>query len=421
MATPKHSTTPDQSVQGVLAAAEAAHHAETMAAARKFEAAASWAELHPGPAVVPVVDEVGELLMYGDQPVALAGEGAPTVAEFCVAEFAAAVGMSTPAGRRFIGAALETKHRLPLLWDQVMTGRVAAWKARRVTEHTHRLPPEGAAHVDAVLAKVAATCSFAHLDRTAERAAAEYDNEHHEADREQGTDGTYFEILFGAATIRPGLVSIRGALEHTDALALETALKAGAHALGVEHPELPLDVRRAKALGLLADQTLAGNESGVGGRELVIYTHHDTRQTHGIVGVEGTGSVFTIEQLAEWCQHANTRVSIRPVLDLDEDLSTDSYAPTARQREQAILTCPTCVFPGCARSARRCDLDHITAWAAGGATESWNLAPLCRLHHRLKTHGHWTYTRLTKTSFEWTSPLGRVYLSDLTHKRRRTP
>jgi hypothetical protein len=38
----------------------------------------------------------------------------------------------------------------------------------------------------------------------------------------------------------------------------------------------------------------------------------------------------------------------------------------------------------------------------------------------MKTHGNWTYTRPTLTTFVWTTPMGRVYVNDLTHKRRRT-
>ena len=52
--------------------------------------------------------------------------------------------MSSVAGRKFLGAAIETKHRLPRLWARVMAGEVPVWKVRRVTEHTHRLPPHGA-------------------------------------------------------------------------------------------------------------------------------------------------------------------------------------------------------------------------------------------------------------------------------------
>ncbi len=64
----------------------------------------------------------------------------------------------------------------------------------------------------------------------------------------------------------------------------------------------------------------------------MIYAHHDTRDPHGIIGLEGvngvpsTGSTITVEQLAEWCHKANTKVSIRPVLDLTENLP--HQAPT---------------------------------------------------------------------------------------------
>jgi hypothetical protein len=210
-------------------------------------------------------------------------------------------------------------------------------------------------------------------------------------------------------------------LDAADALALEHAIREQAHALLAEHPELELGVRRSIAAGRLANTALTGAEDETA-REVVVYTHHDTRQTHHLVGVEATHSYVTIEQLVEWCQSAGTRVTVRPVIDLGVDLATDGYTPTARQAEQAVLICPTCVFPGCGRPARACDLDHIVAWRAdgtGGATTSWNLAPLCRAHHRLKTHGRWSYRRLTWTSFEWTSPTGRKYIVDLTDKRRR--
>src|SRR4051794_27609843 len=97
----------------VLAAARDAAHAETAAAARKFELAATWAALHPAPVTEDVVTATGVVEMYGDQPVTLAGEGAPGMSEFAIAEFAAAIGVSTRAGRDLIGAALECRHRLP--------------------------------------------------------------------------------------------------------------------------------------------------------------------------------------------------------------------------------------------------------------------------------------------------------------------
>jgi hypothetical protein len=75
------------------------------------------------------------------------------------------------------------------------------------------------------------------------------------------------------------------------------------------------------------------------------------------------------------------------------------------------------VFPWCTRPARACDCDHIQPWrddGTGGDTCTCQLAPLCRTHHRLKTHGSWTYTTLEPGTYLWTSPHGYQYLRDHT-------
>ena len=62
-----------------------------------------------------------------------------------------------------------------------------------------------------------------------------------------------------------------------------------------------------------------------------------------------------------------------------------------------------------------CDLDHIDPYVPldeggpPGQTHPGNLAPLCRRHHRAKTHTAWGYARLPDGSYHWTSPLGRRY------------
>ncbi len=60
-----------------------------------LRAAVTWADLHP----VESIQDAALLSRYGDQPLTVAGPGAPLVAEFCVAEFAAAVGLPTESGR----------------------------------------------------------------------------------------------------------------------------------------------------------------------------------------------------------------------------------------------------------------------------------------------------------------------------------
>ena len=67
-------------------------------------------------------------------PLAIAGEGAPLVAEFAIPELAAALGLSTDSGRNLIGRALEVKHRLPRLWRRVVDGEVPVWRAKKIAD-----------------------------------------------------------------------------------------------------------------------------------------------------------------------------------------------------------------------------------------------------------------------------------------------
>ena len=89
---------------GVLAQARADRAAADAAEARLLSHACAWADLHPA-------ESIGEAVRFGDTPVPVAGPGAPLVAEFCVAEFAAAVGLPTETGKAYLGEALELRHR----------------------------------------------------------------------------------------------------------------------------------------------------------------------------------------------------------------------------------------------------------------------------------------------------------------------
>ncbi len=136
----------------VLAFARRERVAADRAEARLLQAAVVWADQHPAESLeaAEVLRTCGYAGGFGDSAVPVAGPGAPLVAEFSIAEFAAAVGLSTEAGKRYVGHALELRYRLPRLWKRVTSGDLPAWKARRVAEQTisHALTPEAAAYVD---------------------------------------------------------------------------------------------------------------------------------------------------------------------------------------------------------------------------------------------------------------------------------
>src|ERR1700750_227747 len=96
------STGPD-SPAGVLAAARGERRAADAAEARLLQLAVDWAAMHPAESIHEPATHT--LRGFGQTELALAGEGAPTVAEYAVPELAAALGLSTEAGKRYLGEA----------------------------------------------------------------------------------------------------------------------------------------------------------------------------------------------------------------------------------------------------------------------------------------------------------------------------
>ncbi|MGN6606317.1 MAG: HNH endonuclease signature motif containing protein, partial [Jatrophihabitans sp.] len=79
--------------------------------------------------------------------------------------------------------------------------------------------------------------------------------------------------------------------------------------------------------------------------------------------------------------------------------------PALRRRIEMVYR--WCLFPGCRRPARWCDIDHRTEWASGGRTVEVNLSPECRHDHVTKSERGWRLIRTGPRSFCWISPYRR--------------
>ncbi len=66
--------------------------------------------------------------------------------------------------------------------------------------------------------------------------------------------------------------------------------------------------------------------------------------------------------------------------------SPSTYRPTAALARLIRAREPQCRMPGC--RSQITDLDHVIPFPHGQTTPS-NLGPLCRRHHRMKTHSRW--------------------------------
>ena len=168
---------------------------------------------------------------------------------------------------------------------------------------------------------------------------------------------------------------------------------------------------------------------------MVVHVHFDAstvgeQTVFGPTGrMEEGQRLVLLDQVRGWCGDSRTKVTIKPVIDLQAELSTPAYEIPDRIREQVVLRDRTCVFPWCSRPARGCDIDHVIehdhdAAIQGrpqpGPTTSSNLGALCRLHHRLKTFTAWTYRTVAPGVFEWTSPHGHHYRRDRTGTTARS-
>jgi hypothetical protein len=146
---------------------------------------------------------------------------------------------------------------------------------------------------------------------------------------------------------------------------------------------------------------------------VVLHLHLTGTALHGSNPVgrcDNTRSPVLTEQIRTWCGTSG-RITVKPVIDLAGHDPVDHYEAPGRHHEQVELRDGHCVFPHCRRPARRCDKDHVTPWP-DGPTCPCNLAPLCRRHHRHKTHGGWTYTTPAPAIYLWRSPYGYRYRVD---------
>jgi hypothetical protein len=446
----------------LLVAAKERRRIADAAEAELLELACAWADAHPPESIH---DAAAFQVPGTEREEQIAGDGCPLVAEFCVAEFGAVLGMSTVSAKHMIGQALELRHRLPRLYRRVLAGSVPAWRARRVADatiHAHpALPKEAAGWVDQQIAPFAARCGTAQVDRAVAEAIRRFgppilpvdpddpcpqgpDARHVTVDREQ--------VAYG------GTLRVEAELDIADAHDLDVAVGRGAETMKALGSLEGLGARRAMALGQLARHQLALDLAGSpvespacdpadharlpAARQVMLHLHFSASLAADAIGggividdlgrLEEGQRLVLLEQVKAWCAETHTRVTVKPVIDLAGHFWVPGYDVPDRLREQVVLRDQTCVFPWCTHPARRCQMDHVIAYDRrhpdrGGQTASDNIAALCTKHHRLKTHSGWRYRMIALGVFRWTSPHGHAFHRDhtgttalaLPQKRRR--
>ena len=158
------------------------------------------------------------------------------------------------------------------------------------------------------------------------------------------------------------------------------------------------EILRARAVGILADPHTAldlltraeqpTRKPGGGNLNLDLGALADlaVNKITGPVHTERWG-VATTNLITRWLTHwlgPDARIVVKPFLDLNhprQHRGGRRTRPTAPMIDFVRQRDPFCVFPGCTKPSRRCDLDHIEAYVPPddggppGQTHPDNLVP----------------------------------------------
>jgi hypothetical protein len=396
---------------GVLDALCDSDREERRAAARKLALAYQWAVLHPA------TDRSNVL----ESPESLGGDGTPEVAAFTAEPLAARLRITPAAAAALIGDALDLVHRHPRLWRKVQALRVPAWQARRVAQQTRTLPLPSARWVDDQLAARADdACGPVIVDRLVAQATAVAEPETQQQREETAQASWDVTLSHPDPTLFAGTSHLQATGDTLVLHELTDLVDQVAHQLRVDGDHSPLGVRKITALRLITRAARAargevGLERADHVNKVRLYVHVDADdleprpcddEVFAVARVEKLGAA-SMAKLRQWVAHH--QVTFVPVLNMARGDAVDVHDPPVWMREQVTLRDQHCVFPGCTRDARSCDLDHIQPYdpdGPPGQTHPGNLAALCRRHHRAKTLGLWRYTRTPEGAYHWHGPYG---------------
>jgi hypothetical protein len=126
----------------------------------------------------------------------------------------------------------------------------------------------------------------------------------------------------------------------------------------------------------------------------------------------GSGVRRRLEAGEQWTFTLSTEPITRTRCDHRNE--EPGYRPSPRLRHLIEIRSSRCTFPGCRRSAHRCDHDHTVRYDDGGRTCECNLAPLCRFHHRLKHSQGWALEQPSPGVMAWITPAGRHLVTNPT-------
>ena len=403
---------------------------ERRGAAQKVQALAALCDVYRAleTSRQPEVPDTEKLVYIG-------ADGTPLVSELTAMEVGPLLGISPDSAGALLTNVLDLRHRHPVLWQAVCDLTVEVWKARRVADQVTRsgLGLEAAQALDAVITPYLSKWPLSRVQYKLKNLIVKAD----EVLAGQRARKARLERFVRIRHDDDGISTVVARMTTPDAILLDTALTRLASDAVLTGRTETIDELRSEALGDLAIAALEhpapveaanhraappgdgeGQPQLASGRqpprvaELVVHLDADTlRNGDGIIEIDRVGPLL-LGQAHDLFRHC--RIRVLPVIDLNDDPTTDCYGIPDRIRRHITARDPVEVFPFSNRHSTNCDLDHTRPYQHGkgksaAQTRASNLGPLSRKVHRAKTLGAWTLTQPVPGEFSWTSPLGFEY------------
>jgi hypothetical protein len=321
-----------------------------------------------------------------ERMVALAGEGAPEVSEYAASELSGHLRISLHSARQLLGDAIEIAHRLPRLWAHMCDGNTEAWRVRVVARETRTLSLQAAAWVDVQLVHAAQKRKPNNaIPQLVDEAIKKFDTELFAQREQRRQDGR--GVWLDPVTCQGLLRGVHMNLDAPDAELLDQTLDTIAAGLKAAGDTDDHQARRAKAIGTLLDP------------QLTMDLLAGTLPSSGHAPAKTPGTSTRVANLYVHCSLADLATMTSTGADRGEDrgASIERLGPITLGRLSEWLTRPGGIAAG--KILVRPVIDTHTDQAVD--------QPLCRAHHRLKTHAGWDYQRRSDGTYAWTDRWGR--------------
>ncbi|MCW2747308.1 MAG: hypothetical protein JWP10_450 [Nocardioidaceae bacterium] len=308
---------------------------------------------------------------------------------FAADEMGLVLGFTARAVQNRMAQHRRLRELLPQTWMAWQRGEIDSYRASIIADHVAKLTDQSSViRLDARVVERARVGTPAQLKSWLVKFVARAEPDATDARRKQAMADRRVTVVHDP----DGVAWIHALVSTPDAARIDAALTRLAKQPGADDPRT-LDQRRSDVCAdLLLGRTDTDGLATISHASAVIGVTVPVLSLAGLSDAPGESLdgqfALSAEVVRELAAEPNTlfyRIFTDPLGHILDITETGRY-PSRKLRTALEIRDGVCNFPTCSRPASESDMDHDVPHPRGPTSAS-NLGPLCRRHHRMKTHG----------------------------------